>query len=99
MVKQVATNFYHNKLDKKCGGNKYSYQTKPDKPGSEASQLPGIMNADDALQYFLAGASAIQIGTANFVNPQSIPSILEGVQSYCTQEGVKSISHLHTMIH
>jgi dihydroorotate dehydrogenase (NAD+) catalytic subunit len=57
--------------------------------------IGGIMCADDALQYLLAGASAIQVGTATFVDP-SIPSkVLAGVKAYCEQEGATCIRDLH----
>ncbi len=67
---------------------------------SEAVRIPvigigGIMSADDALQYLLAGASAIQIGTANFVDPDTTVKVLEGIAEFCQKEGLSSISELH----
>ncbi|KMQ51804.1 Dihydroorotate dehydrogenase, catalytic subunit [Chitinispirillum alkaliphilum] len=53
--------------------------------------MGGIMNTDDAIQYLLAGASAIQIGSANFIDPRIPQNILDGVKDYCNREGITSI--------
>ena len=53
--------------------------------------IGGIMNADDALEFFLAGASAIQIGTASFIDPQAAVTILEGIENYITTKGFSDI--------
>jgi len=60
--------------------------------------IGGIMNADDALQYFLAGASAVQIGTANFVDPQTAKKVLNGIIEYCSNEGYQSVNAMHHTI-
>jgi len=60
--------------------------------------MGGITNADDALQYLLAGASAIQIGTANFVNPQTPREVLDGIRAYCVEQGIESVNDLRGMI-
>jgi dihydroorotate dehydrogenase (NAD+) catalytic subunit len=54
----------------------------------------GIMNASDAIEFFLAGASAIQIGVANLFNPRAPLEILEGIRSYLQQEGLDDIKML-----
>jgi len=56
------------------------------------------MNADDALQYLLAGASAIQIGTANFVDPQVPQMVLEGIRAYCEEQKVGSVGELRKFL-
>lgn len=61
--------------------------------------IGGIMTADDALQYFLAGASAIQIGTANFIDPTLSTTIFEGINDYCKQEQLTCIQDLHQLLH
>lgn len=61
--------------------------------------IGGIMTADDALQYFLAGASAIQIGTANFIDPTLSATILKGINDYCKQEKLTCIKDLHQLLH
>jgi dihydroorotate dehydrogenase (NAD+) catalytic subunit len=70
---------------------------------SKAISIPaigigGIMNADDALQYFLAGASSIQIGTGNFVDPEIPKKVLKGIVTYCKQENISCIKELHQFI-
>ncbi len=70
---------------------------------SRAVKIPvigmgGIMSADDALQYLLAGASAIQIGTANFVDPQVPHSVLEGIRDYCMAQKVSLVGDLRRFI-
>ncbi len=56
--------------------------------------MGGIMNADDAIEFMLAGSSAIQIGTANFIDPQVSIKILEGITSYCDKYQVTDINNL-----
>lgn len=56
--------------------------------------MGGIMNAEDAIEFILAGASAIQVGTANFINPAVTMEILEGITRYMTDEGINNIGEL-----
>ena len=56
--------------------------------------LGGISNANDALEFFMAGASAIQIGTINFVNPHAGVEIIEGIESFMRDEGITDIQEL-----
>ncbi len=53
--------------------------------------IGGIMNATDALEYLLLGARAIQVGTANFINPQVTPEIIRGIERFLKTEGMRSI--------
>jgi len=57
--------------------------------------IGGIMSAEDALQYLLAGASAVQIGTGNFVDPAIPARVLEGIREFCRAEGMKSLREIH----
>jgi dihydroorotate dehydrogenase (NAD+) catalytic subunit len=57
--------------------------------------LGGIASANDALEYLLAGASAIQVGTALFSEPDMPGLVLRGIRDYMTQEGFERISDLH----
>lgn len=71
---------------------------------SRAVRIPvigmgGIMSADDALQYLLAGASAVQIGTGIFVDPTMPAGVLAGIEEYCLREGVESPAQLRQFIH
>jgi dihydroorotate dehydrogenase (NAD+) catalytic subunit len=56
--------------------------------------LGGIMNASDAIEFLLAGASCIQLGTANFIYPDATMKVLEGIKHYCDINGVKNITEL-----
>lgn len=56
--------------------------------------LGGIMTAEDAIEFLLAGASSIQVGTANFVEPDATIKIIEGIKYYCRKYGVKDINEL-----
>jgi len=54
----------------------------------------GIMDAEDALQFILAGASAVQVGTANFVHPDASIRVLRGIRSYLADHGIGSIREM-----
>lgn len=56
--------------------------------------IGGIMNADDAIEFMLAGSSAIQIGTANFIDPDVSIKIIEGITSYMEKYKVGKVSDL-----
>jgi len=51
----------------------------------------GIFNAGDAMEFIFAGASAVSIGTANFVRPAASVEILEGIGSYCESHGIRRL--------
>ncbi len=59
----------------------------------------GIYNSNVALQYLMAGASLIQIGTANFVKPDISKEIIEGIRTYLDEEGFKSVSDIIGIAH
>jgi len=54
----------------------------------------GISNATDAIEYMLAGASAVQVGTINFVHPAAMLDIIDGIEAYCRRKGVKRVRDL-----
>jgi dihydroorotate dehydrogenase (NAD+) catalytic subunit len=54
----------------------------------------GIMNAADAVEHLLAGAAAVQIGTASFLDPAAMIGIIEGLVAYCERHGVARIADL-----
>jgi len=56
--------------------------------------MGGIMNATDAVEFMLAGASAIQVGTANFVDPMVTVKIVDGLKQYCEDNGFDKVSDL-----
>jgi len=54
--------------------------------------IGGIMTAEDALEFLILGAKAVQIGTANFVNPRATMDILEGIQGYLERNKITDIN-------
>jgi dihydroorotate dehydrogenase (NAD+) catalytic subunit len=56
--------------------------------------IGGIMTAEDAIEFLLAGATAVQIGTANFVNPSASTEIVQGINSYLARHGFKSVREI-----
>lgn len=56
--------------------------------------LGGIMNWKDAVEFMLAGASAIQIGTANFIDPAVTVKVAEGINNYLDRHGCKSVKEI-----
>lgn len=60
--------------------------------------LGGIMNSDDALQFIMAGATAVQIGTANFVDPQTTVKVIDGISDYMTRHNIQDINSLRGII-
>ena len=56
--------------------------------------LGGISSATDAIEFLLAGASAIEIGTANFIDPTITVKVAKGIVEYCERHGFKNVSDL-----
>ena len=56
--------------------------------------LGGISSATDAIEFLLAGASAIQIGTANFIDPAISGKVAKGIVEYCEKHGVEDVNEL-----
>jgi dihydroorotate dehydrogenase (NAD+) catalytic subunit len=54
----------------------------------------GIMNTTDALEFLLAGAAAVSIGTANFVNPRLALEVQEGIAAYLAEQGLERVEQL-----
>ena len=61
--------------------------------------LGGISNWQDAVEFMLAGATAIQIGTYNFIDPAISEKVVDGLNEYCDRHGFKSVSELTGAIH
>jgi dihydroorotate dehydrogenase (NAD+) catalytic subunit len=66
---------------------------------SQAVKIPivgvgGIMNATDALEFMMVGATAVQVGTANFVNPGSTIEIINGMDAWLRKEGLGDVKQL-----
>lgn len=56
--------------------------------------LGGIMNATDAIEFMMCGARAIQIGTANFIDPNVAMKVIDGMNDWCDKHGVKDINEI-----
>ena len=56
--------------------------------------MGGIMNATDAIEFLIAGATAIQIGTANFIDPTTPVKVLEGIEEYMKRHSITQVSDL-----
>jgi len=56
--------------------------------------IGGISSASDAIEFLLAGASAVQIGTANFVDPQATIKIIAGIKDYLTRNNIPAVKEL-----
>lgn len=66
---------------------------------AQAVKLPiigmgGITNSEDALEFIMAGATAVSVGTANFFNPYATVEIAEGIQAFMKEQGVRDIQEL-----
>lgn len=56
--------------------------------------MGGIVTGEDAIEFMLAGATAVAVGTANFMNPRAENDVLDGMVAYCEQQGVADINDL-----
>ena len=56
--------------------------------------IGGIVSGEDAVEFLLAGAKAVQIGTANFIDPASTLNVIDGVRKYCMSNGIRNLSEL-----
>ena len=71
---------------------------------AQAVKLPligmgGIASANDAIEMILAGATAVSVGTANFVDPRTTIKVVEGIEAYMRKYGVKDIKELVGAVH
>jgi dihydroorotate dehydrogenase (NAD+) catalytic subunit len=66
---------------------------------SQAVKIPvvglgGIVKAEDAVEFLLAGATAVQVGTASYADPRAVENIANGLRKWCTEHGVQRVSEL-----
>lgn len=60
--------------------------------------LGGIMNAEDALEFIMAGATAVQVGTASFINPRAGTEIVGGIEKFLVEKEMDSVSNITGII-
>lgn len=60
--------------------------------------LGGITTADDALQFIMAGAYAVQVGTAVFANPDAMLDVISGLEGYCEKNKLENISQIRGIV-
>jgi dihydroorotate dehydrogenase (NAD+) catalytic subunit len=65
-----------------------------DMPDFPIVGVGGVSAAEHAIELMMAGASAVQIGTASFANPRTAPEVVAGMESWCRRHGVRRVSEL-----
>ena len=61
---------------------------------SKHYQVQAFETAEDAMEFMVAGATAVQVGTANFVNPRASEEVVEGISDYVIRKKLKSVREL-----
>ncbi|HLE08852.1 MAG TPA: dihydroorotate dehydrogenase [Thermodesulfobacteriota bacterium] len=61
--------------------------------------IGGIVTATDALQFMIAGAAAVQVGTVNFLDPGSSGRVIEGIEDYMKRHGIRSVKNIVGRMH
>ena len=56
--------------------------------------MGGVTTGTDAIEFMLAGATAVAVGTANFMNPQATVDVIDGIIDYCEEQGVNDVNDL-----
>ena len=54
----------------------------------------GIASAEDAVEFLMAGATAVQVGTASFVSPNAMLQVLDGLRAFCARKGIARVGDL-----
>jgi len=75
------------------------WQTYKKFPNVPIIGVGGIHNADDAIEFLLCGASCVQVGTANFINPKASIEIISGLKDYCEKNKLSSIGEIIGQAH
>ena len=60
--------------------------------------LGGIYSVEDIIEFIMAGASAVQVGTANFSHPMIIPDLIKGLEDYCISQNINNIMEIKGII-
>jgi len=56
--------------------------------------IGGIMTAADALEFLIVGARAVQVGTANFIDPAAMLAIIDGIETFLIDEGLDDVNQV-----
>lgn len=56
--------------------------------------MGGIVTVEDALEFLIAGATAVAVGTANFIDPEAPVKVIEGLEQYCTANGIRDVRQI-----
>jgi dihydroorotate dehydrogenase (NAD+) catalytic subunit len=56
--------------------------------------MGGIVTAEDALEFLIAGATAVAVGTANFIDPTATMKVIQGLEQHCAANGISDIRQL-----
>ncbi len=56
--------------------------------------MGGVSTAEDAIEFIMAGATAVAVGTANFANPHATIDVIEGIEAFMDQQGIKSLDEI-----
>ena len=60
--------------------------------------MGGISNGDDAIEFILAGASGVAVGTANFINPYATMDVLKGINDYMDRYNIKDLREIRGIV-
>jgi dihydroorotate dehydrogenase (NAD+) catalytic subunit len=61
--------------------------------------MGGIFEPEDAIEFFIAGASAVAVGTANFIDPNTALRVIDGIETYLIDQGLNHINQLVGTVH
>ena len=66
---------------------------------AQSTKLPiigmgGIFEPEDAIEYMVAGATAVAVGTANFVDPATVDRVIDGIEAYVVRKGYSSVKDI-----
>jgi dihydroorotate dehydrogenase (NAD+) catalytic subunit len=56
--------------------------------------MGGIMNAENAIEFMLAGATAVAVGTANFINPRAAEDVIAGIEDYLERKSIGDVKEI-----
>ena len=60
--------------------------------------MGGISSAEDAIEFIMAGAAAIAVGTANFIDPAATAKVVDGIEAYMSRKGIEDLSEIRKIL-